>query len=210
MTDDDGLLDAALGQLLEFGVSRTTTDDIARAAGVNRTTLYRRLGSKEDIVAAVILREIATITAAVRTHLGGVDGYVERIVEAFVYAVSTIRDNPLLRRALAVDRDAVLPAITVDGGPMLTMAHHVVQELFRETQQAYDIPAADTDDVRTAMLTRLIHSLVLIPDAPPLLQTTADLRAFATAHVVPLAAPPPVATRRRSRLSGNGLRRGRR
>ncbi|WP_109507133.1 TetR/AcrR family transcriptional regulator [Nocardioides speluncae] len=214
MTDDDELLDAALGQLLEFGVARTTTDDIARAAGVNRTTLYRRLGSKDDIVAAVILREVGAIAGAIRDHASSVDGYEERIVEGFVYAVTSVRENKLLRRALAVDRDAVLPAITVDGGPGLTMALQVMQEVHRETQQAYGIPHADTDDTKTAILARLIHSLVLMPDAPPVLRTPEELRAFAAVHVVPLAGPSPrpaqPATRRRRGLPGNGLRRGRR
>jgi AcrR family transcriptional regulator len=210
MTDDDELLEAALGQLLEFGVVRTTTDDIARAAGVNRTTLYRRLGSKDDIVAAVILREVGSLTEAMRTHLGAVDGYAERIVEGFVQAVTTLRENRLLRRALAVDRESVLPAITVDGAAVLTMAHQVMLGLFRETQQAYDIPAADTDDARTAIVARLVHSLVLIPDAPPALRTPEELRAFATEHVLPLAGPPPAAARRRRGLPGNGLRRGKR
>lgn len=210
MTDDDELLDAALAQLLEFGVARTTTDDIARAAGVNRTTLYRRLGSKDDIIAAVILREVASITAALRTHLGSTDGYAERIVEAFVYVVTTVREHKLFRRALAVDRDAVLPAITVDGGAMLAMAHQVILELFRETQRAYGLPAAGTDEARTAILARLVHSLVLIPDAPPVLRTSEELRTFATAHVLPLAGPPPAAARRRRGLPGNGLRRGKR
>lgn len=210
MTDEE-LLDAALGQLLEFGVARTTTDDIARAAGVNRTTLYRHLGSKDEIVAAVILREVGSMTEAIRTHLIAVDGYAERIVEGFVHAVTSLRGHQLLRRALAVDRESVLPAITIDGGAVLTMAHQVMLGLFRETQQAYDLPATDTDEARTAVLARLIHSLVLIPDAPPQLRTSEDLRAFAIEHVVPLTgAVPAPATRRRRGLPGNGLRRGKR
>lgn len=210
MTDDDGLLDAALGQLLEFGVARTTTDDIARAAGVNRTTLYRRLGSKDDILAAVVLREVGATIESIIDHISRVEGHHERLIEGFAYAVLTVREHKLLRRALAVDKEVVLAALTVDGTAALAMAQQVMQELFRETRAAYDLEPDASDETRTAILARLIHSLVLMPDAPPVLRTAAELRAFATAHVVPLSGTPPSAARRRRGLPGNGLRRSKR
>ena len=47
---DQQITDAAMELILEKGYSETTTVEIAQRAGVNETTLFRRLGSKKEIV----------------------------------------------------------------------------------------------------------------------------------------------------------------
>lgn len=50
-------LDAAEGCLDRFGLQKTTIDDIAKAAGVSRATIYRHVpGGRDEIVLAVLLR----------------------------------------------------------------------------------------------------------------------------------------------------------
>ncbi len=44
------LPDAALAQFEDMGLRRTTIEDIAKRAGVDRVTVYRRLGSKDDVI----------------------------------------------------------------------------------------------------------------------------------------------------------------
>ncbi|WP_040697921.1 helix-turn-helix domain-containing protein, partial [Nocardia vinacea] len=53
------ILDAALVQFSKVGVKKTTIEDVARQAGVDRVTVYRRVGSRDDLVQAVISREVA-------------------------------------------------------------------------------------------------------------------------------------------------------
>ena len=59
--DDDEarrrLLDAAEVCYERRGVSRTTVDDIAKEASVHRTTVYRYFGTRDDVLAFVLLRE---------------------------------------------------------------------------------------------------------------------------------------------------------
>lgn len=61
--DDDEarrrLLDAAEVCYERRGVSRTTVDDIAKEALVHRTTVYRYFGTRDDVLAFVLLRETA-------------------------------------------------------------------------------------------------------------------------------------------------------
>jgi AcrR family transcriptional regulator len=52
VVSDVAILEAALEQLALTGVRRTSADDVARRAGVNRATLYRRFGSREQLLAA--------------------------------------------------------------------------------------------------------------------------------------------------------------
>jgi AcrR family transcriptional regulator len=50
------VLDATLATLLEHGYDAVTVSDVARAAGVHPTTIYRRWGGRPQLVAEVVHR----------------------------------------------------------------------------------------------------------------------------------------------------------
>ncbi|MBX3504320.1 MAG: TetR/AcrR family transcriptional regulator [Parvibaculum sp.] len=51
---DKAILDAALGLFIERGAAGTSLEEVARRAGVARTTLYRRWASREALLADAI------------------------------------------------------------------------------------------------------------------------------------------------------------
>jgi AcrR family transcriptional regulator len=51
---DRAILDAALRLMLEQGLARMTMEGVAAAAGVGKTTIYRRYPSKRELVVAVV------------------------------------------------------------------------------------------------------------------------------------------------------------
>src|SRR5437879_2242277 len=63
------ILDAARDQFMTFGLRRSTVDDVAKRARVSRVTVYRRIGNKDALVSACLLREY-------RRFVGEVDGAV--------------------------------------------------------------------------------------------------------------------------------------
>lgn len=52
------ILDAALAEFEDFGLRRSTMEDIAKRCGMSRITIYRRFPRKENLVEAVLLREL--------------------------------------------------------------------------------------------------------------------------------------------------------
>ncbi|MFI8975037.1 TetR/AcrR family transcriptional regulator [Nocardia asteroides] len=184
---DARILDAALELFAELGISRVGIDDIARHAKINRATVYRRIGAKDEIVRAAVLREISRFLDRMAARLRAVDDPHQRIIDGFALTLTELREHPILRKTLAVDREHTLATITVDAAASLTLATEFVAHeiLAVRPGQRRD----DTVDVTAAMIVRLIHSLVLIPDAPPQLRTRADMRDFADRHLVPLIGP---------------------
>lgn len=183
------ILDAALTLFADFGISRVSADDIARKAGVNRATLYRRVGAKDVIVRAALLRETARVLEEIRARLRHLDpadpaAAAERVTLGFATTVTLLRTNPILVKLLAVDRDQTLAAITVGAGDILALATaFVAQELFAT-------PGAVGDPQTVAgMIVRLVHSLVLTPGAPPHLPGESELHAFAAGYLVPVLLP---------------------
>ncbi|WP_083884217.1 TetR/AcrR family transcriptional regulator [Nocardia higoensis] len=183
------ILDAALALFADIGISRVSADDIARQAGVNRATLYRRVGAKDVIVRAALLRETARVLEQISTRLRHLDpadpeAAAERVTLGFATTVTLLRTNPILMKLLAVDRDQTLAAITVGAGDILALATaFVAEELFATTGAVRDPRTV------AGMIVRLVHSLILTPDAPPRLRDEPELRAFAAGYLVPVLLP---------------------
>src|SRR5258708_20683008 len=57
------ILDAAVVEFQQHGFRRVALDDVARRAGVSRTTIYRRFVGRDELVAAVIDPETAVLFA---------------------------------------------------------------------------------------------------------------------------------------------------
>jgi AcrR family transcriptional regulator len=67
----DKLLDAASELFYAEGIGATGVDDIVRAAGVSKPTLYAHFGSKAELVAAVLERRHAARAAELEALEGG-------------------------------------------------------------------------------------------------------------------------------------------
>ena len=63
------ILDAALALFLEFGLRRTTMDDVAKRAGIGRITVYRHYEDKNTLFQAVVMRECLRAIRSVERHL---------------------------------------------------------------------------------------------------------------------------------------------
>jgi AcrR family transcriptional regulator len=99
---DDGearnrLLDAAEVCYERHGVSRTTVDDIAREASVHRTTVYRYFGSRDDVLAFVILRESAGVIEGAQQTMEGSRLFSKRLLDALDGAIAAVEKSRWLR-----------------------------------------------------------------------------------------------------------------
>jgi AcrR family transcriptional regulator len=185
--------DAAKAQFLRTGVRRTSGDDIARQAGVNRATLYRRVGNKGEIVRQTYLQETQRVLAIIEAATGPVpapgtaDFDADQYVANFLWVTLTqVRDNPLLQQLIEIDRDETLVGLTLNAGETLTVSAALVADRIRSLR-AYvgNSDLADIDDL-AGMLARLTQSLVLTPDAPPRLESRAQMNAFAQRVIAPM------------------------
>lgn len=188
------ILDAARELFTLFGVRRTSIDDVARRARLSRNTVFRRLGSKDELVAAVMQRELRSLIAEVNTVAAGGGSATDRLAIAFALTVTRIRANPMFATAMAHRPDEALELATVSAGAFLGGAVHYVAEVFRADQQRGAIPS-EVDAAGVAeVVVRTLHSMVLTPEAAHRTATEQDLRTFAARYLAPLlaAAPGPV------------------
>ena len=84
------LLDGALKQFNRHGFAKTSMADIAEAAGISRTSLYKHFSSKEDIFKALSERMNARVYDAVMAAFSAESAWDERLLSAINARVSWV------------------------------------------------------------------------------------------------------------------------
>ena len=143
------ILDAAFERILDVGLTRTTVEDVARAAGVSRQTIYRYYASKDALVAALVMREEERFLDGVRAALLSEDDIEVAVARGFAFCLRFARQHPLLDRLLRTDAETLLPHLTVGAGPLIVRARDAVTDLVRSRW-----------DVRTELLPRVAEAAV--------------------------------------------------
>lgn len=184
------ILDAALEELLAFGLRRASMEDIARRAGVARITIYRRFPGKDDLVRAVVLREGQRVFAEVDAVVSALDDLDDQLVEGFAAILAAVRSHPLLQRLLVTEADQTITSLTTHGGPVVALGREYLAGHLLDAQREGRLADVDVRAV-AEILVRLTLSFLLTPESVIPLATPDDARAFARRFVVPAVAPIP-------------------
>lgn len=180
------ILDAALVQFQRLGVKKTTIEDVARQAEVDRVTVYRRIGSREDLVRSVTAREVQSVLAELH-ELPAQHDTIESVVAAvFVTVVTRWRTHPLVERMIALEPDRLLPQLTTDGASFFTMASTASTAILRQALRDRGLAEIPDLSTRVEISCRIVHSLILQPVGTVTLDTTDDLETFAHQYIVPI------------------------
>lgn len=175
------LLDAAREEFVAHGIARTAVGDIARRAGVSRPTLYRKCGDKEDIVAAVLVRETTEFFVRAQAVLMPLSNAEDRMVEAFVMGMREARDHPLVMALKEFDAESfsrnVFDVNAAGYQGLLT----VIAELLADD----DYPVAAVKRALDLAL-RLTSTFLVNPSALLPTDTDENTREFAIRYLLPL------------------------
>jgi AcrR family transcriptional regulator len=97
--DDAEVFTATVDVLLANGYAGATTKTIAKAAGVNEVTLFRKYGSKAQLVTAALLHERAQMVGQGVTFSGDLRADLTAMVRA--YAGASQRQSQLMMLIMA-------------------------------------------------------------------------------------------------------------
>jgi len=176
------ILDAALVEFDRHGIRKVALDDVARRAGVSRTTIYRRFANRDELVAAVMDRENARLFSDIAAELKTQRPQSNYYVEAFTSAVLRSRDHRVLNRMVSEE-----PALCLE----LARRHYGAAVSRIEAALEVIFPPGFADRIGPAAVHELAENtwryammLLLLPSADPV-ETAADIRAFAVRHFLP-------------------------
>lgn len=184
------IVDAMLDCIGRWGVAKTTADDIARAAGISRATLYRAFPGGKDVVYDAVLRhEAARFFDAITGHLDAAETLEDAVVTGTVEAARFLGGHEALNFLVAHEPHRVLPALAF---------HRLDRALAMAT--AFTAPhvrrfVADDEaaEAGAEWLVRLLLSYAINPTAALDLTHEAGVRDFVRTYVLPalVAAPAP-------------------
>jgi AcrR family transcriptional regulator len=95
----DPYLDAAETCISQHGVTRTSLGDIAKVLGVSRTTVYRQLGSIDNVIRLIAARELQRFHQTVPAALAGAGG-PEGVVRVLAALITLAQQNPVAAKIL--------------------------------------------------------------------------------------------------------------
>jgi AcrR family transcriptional regulator len=179
--DLDPLLDAAMAELGQYGMARTSLADVARRAGVSRPTAYRRLGNKDTMLRLLLLREIRRFFAKLDEAMSGVDSSADRATEAFVLGQLHAHHHPVLRHLMDHEPEAITPHLTTQTA-FLVAARDVLAVYLgapRTRPRRADQDAAE-------LVVRLSISFFLTPESRLTRIDEPALRRFAARYIAPI------------------------
>ncbi len=185
----DRVASAALAQFADFGIRRSSIDDVARRAGVSRVTVFRRFENKQRLIEVVVAREIRRGAAELAKVWEDGESLEQRMLHGLSFTVSFVRGHPLFDRLLRSEPEVLLPLLTVDGGPALELYRSLIAELLRAEIQAGRAATADPDRV-AEVIARLAISLVLTRGGTVSLDDPESMAALVKHVLLPILQPP--------------------
>jgi AcrR family transcriptional regulator len=186
--DDVGeaILDAAAEVLATAGLRGCTVEEVAARGRVGRTTIYRRFDGRDDLVHAVLAREVRRTFASVAAAVAHHDRPEDRLVEGILAALDAARRSPLVE--LVRTEPELLRLVTVDAGPLIDVA---VSFLVEEAERSHGHLPTDRDRHTAELLVRVGVSLLITPHGSLPLDDPEAARAALHSLLAPLLVPAP-------------------
>ncbi len=178
------ILEGALHQFEEFGLRRTTMEDVAGRAGVSRVTIYRRFSGKDALVEAVILDQAQRFFQDLDGAVTTCRGTDELLAEGFAFALGHMRAHVLINRLLSTEPESLLIHLTREAGPVVGAARGFLAERLGRKLDSRVVRPIDVE-IGAEMLVRLVLSFLLTPSTVAELETPEDARRFARRYLAP-------------------------
>jgi AcrR family transcriptional regulator len=172
----DRILDAAEELYTQRDQASIGMNEIARAAGCSRATLYRYFESREALRTAYVHRETRRLGRAIKERIDDIDDPRERLVASITAALRMVRESPALSSWFAVTRPPIGGEVADHSEVITALAAAFVNSLGPEDRAVVER--------RARWVVRVLTSLLMYPG-----QDEADERAMIEEFVVPIVTP---------------------
>lgn len=177
---EDRASEGLLACIARFGLSKTTLDDVARAAGCSRATLYRYFDGKAALVRRTVDAELARLSG----RAVGAAAVEPTLADATVALVTTTARELVAHRALqfllAHEPESILGHLAFGAGDRILMrVGDALAPAFSRWLSADDAQRAGD------WLARILRSYVLMPEPSVDLTDPVEARDFLTELAIP-------------------------
>lgn len=172
----DRILDAAEELFTQHDPGSVGMNEIARAAGCSRATLYRYFENREALRIAYVHRETHRLSDAINDQISGIDDARERLIAGIATTLRLVRESPALAAWFATTQPPI-------GGEMAEQSE-VITALTAAFVNSLRSDDPATVKSRARWLVRVITSLLIFPG-----RDAADEQAMLEEFLVPVVVP---------------------
>jgi AcrR family transcriptional regulator len=176
----DPVLDAAAQCLARHGISKTTLSDIAREMGVAPSTVYRKVGSVDNVTMLVFAREAQRFLGRIPATFTAATGPTA-ITTLMADAITTLASDPVAAKVLRDEGDWMGRMVTRQLDHLLAQGVEVTAPLLAAAMAAGLVRKQDPELLAHWMLRIALAALV----APP----PGDLQSALDELLLPVLAP---------------------
>lgn len=181
------ILGAALQQAEDFGLRRFTIDDVARRVRVSRVTIYRYFPKKDQLLNAVLMRELRRFLTKVDAVLADQPTPEAKLIEGLTFCLAFLRGHRLLNRLLRTEPELILPHLTTQAGNLIAAGRAWIAGHIRAEVAAGRLALPDQDiDSAAELIARTVISLVITPQTVLPVDSPEGQRRLAELYLAPI------------------------
>jgi AcrR family transcriptional regulator len=116
------ILEAAYACVARWGLSKTSVEDVAKEAGLSRSTLYRYFpGGRDELIGSVVGWEHDRFFARLYEEVRDATSLEEVMEQGLMFAHRSIAEHEVLQRILLTEPELLLPQLTVKNAGTLNL-----------------------------------------------------------------------------------------
>ncbi|MBA0045126.1 TetR/AcrR family transcriptional regulator [Mycobacterium sp. NPDC050853] len=160
---DIRILEATVEVLGICGEQRLTVDMVAERAHLSRMTVFRRFGSKQNLIDIAYRREITKALRDITGYAEKTDTSVRRATAVATRMVDSASKIPALQWIIRAEPQEIVRMWRDLEPPGQELGRAFISTLLQDSQLQDPLPAPDADFVADVLI-RTVMSLVLVPD----------------------------------------------
>jgi AcrR family transcriptional regulator len=143
----DEILKAAESCFEYFGFRKSTVEDIAKAAGISRTTIYRFFKDRDALLSALVLRHSEDIVSATRAHVEQFSSFEDILVEGTIFQINFGRNDMFWQLLVSPEHMDMAERLLISSAEVLAITMPLWAPLIEAAQKRGEV-RADLDPER--------------------------------------------------------------
>jgi TetR/AcrR family transcriptional regulator, repressor for uid operon len=118
-------LNAAAHLMRTYGLKRWSMEDVAEHAAIGRTSVYRAFSTRDELVHAVLARELRSAIGEINAAAAASDSVEDGIIEGALAGLAVFRGS-LVEQLLRTDPSTILPFLTTKAGQLIAITRQAL------------------------------------------------------------------------------------
>ncbi len=158
--------------------------EVAEAAGMARSTLYRYYASRDEVLIALVQRDMLDMATLLQKRLARFSDPAEHLVEGLVIAIHDIPKRPLLNAVFATDEASRVRRAVWNSSAIVELGESFMADVITPARELNLLSEDVSPEVLVEWVYRILISYLTLPSNH--LRSKKQLRATLHALLVPV------------------------